>query len=69
MTPDKARAYAEFAADRLGLPLTEAELQHAAHRAIAKQSDFAPLHAAARAAPIEGELIFQPDDPRSLPHD
>ena len=59
MTQDKARAYVDVAAAKLGLPLSEAELQRAARRAVSKPVDFAPLHAAAKSAPIEGELIFQ----------
>jgi hypothetical protein len=59
MSDDNAMAYVTFAAARLGLPLSEAELQHAAARAVTKQVDFAPLYAAAAAAPIEGLLTFQ----------
>ncbi|MCB8877277.1 hypothetical protein [Acidisoma silvae] len=69
MSQDKARAYADVAAAKLGLPLSEAELQQAAERVVSKQVDFAPLHAAAKTAPIEGELTFQPASAQAGRHD
>ena len=60
MNAEHALAYAAFAASRLGVPLTEEELRHAAGRAVAKQAELAPLYAALPGAPVEGTLTFRP---------
>jgi hypothetical protein len=70
MPDDNATAYVTFAAARLGLPLTEAELRHAAKRAVMKQKDLALLYTAAQKAPNDGLLTFQADpDASSAPRD
>jgi hypothetical protein len=55
-----AAGYVAFAAARLGLPLSEAEVRHAADRAVIKQTELVPLHAALSEAPAQGVMIFRP---------
>jgi hypothetical protein len=59
MSDPDALAYVRFAAAKLGLPLSDEELEHAARRAVAKQTSLAALYAAAEGAPVDGAITFR----------
>lgn len=59
MSDPNALAYVTFAAEKLELPLSEEELEHAARRAVAKRASLASLYQAARNAPTDGAITFR----------
>lgn len=65
--PNDALIYVTFLADKLGLPLTDAELWKAADRAVTKPVDLAPLYAAVSGAPVEGATTYRPPLPPRPP--
>lgn len=55
-----AKQFVAYVSDRLGVPLSTEELEHAAERAVLKRAELEPMYSTGTDAPIDGVQTFTP---------